>query len=154
LLKSAARGFDRGRLQTSDFRQIGVSSPDSIQVHHHSGIDGLTIFFLRGLPRAALVLSQTTGRGDGREVKLDPEERIIAAALDEPELAGANEGGARARIEFMPEGDAKVTITISRELVEEARTLDLTTWELFAEALRLAIPGAFELARPLPPTLH
>jgi hypothetical protein len=32
-----------------------------------------------------------------------------------------------------------VTITISRELVEQARALDLTTWELFAEAIRLAV---------------
>ena len=47
-----------------------------------------------------------------------------------------------------------MTITISRQLVEQARALDLTTWELFAEALRLAVPGAFEFARPLPPPWH
>jgi hypothetical protein len=73
-------------------------------------------------------------------VKLDPEERIIAAALDQAELDDANERGAGARIEFKREGYAKVTITISRGLVEQARALDLTTGELFAEAIRLAVP--------------
>lgn len=87
-------------------------------------------------------------------MKLDPEELVIAAALDRAELEDANERGAGARIEFKPEGHAKVTITISRELVEQARTLDLTTWELFAEALRLAVPGSFDAARPLPPRWH
>jgi post-segregation antitoxin (ccd killing protein) len=81
-------------------------------------------------------------------VKLDPEERIIAAALDEAELNDANVRGAGARIEFKREGHAKVTITISRELVERAKALDLTAGELFAEAVRLAVPGAFDLARP------
>jgi hypothetical protein len=85
-------------------------------------------------------------------VKLDPEERIIAAALDQAELDDANERGAGARIEFKPEGHARVTI--SRELVEQARALDLTTGELFAEAIRLALPGAFELARPHPSRCH
>jgi hypothetical protein len=47
-----------------------------------------------------------------------------------------------------------VTITISRELVEQARALDLTTGELFAEAIRLAIPNAFDLARPHSPRWH
>ena len=59
-------------------------------------------------------------------MKLDPEERIIAAALDQAELDDANERGAGARIEFRPEGHAKVTITISRELVDQARALGLT----------------------------
>ena len=77
-----------------------------------------------------------------------PEEQIIAAALDEAELDDANERGVGARIEFRPEGHAKVTITISRELVERARALDLTTGELFAEAIRIAAPGAFDIARP------
>ena len=88
------------------------------------------------------------------KVKLDPEEQIITAALDQSELDDANERGAGARIEFKREGHAKVTITISRELVEQARALDLTTRELFAEAIRLAVPGAFELARPFPPRCH
>jgi hypothetical protein len=92
--------------------------------------------------------------GNGREVELDPEERVIAATLDEAELDDAYDRGARARIEFMRQGHAKVTITISRELVEQARALDLTTRELFAEAIRLAIPGALELARPLRPPRH
>jgi hypothetical protein len=83
-------------------------------------------------------------------VKLDPEELVIAAALDRAELENANERGASARIEFKPAGHTKVTITISRELVEQARALDLTTWELFAEALRLAAPGSFELAGASP----
>jgi len=87
-------------------------------------------------------------------VKLDPEERIIAAASDQAELDDANERGAGARIEFKREGHAKVTITISRELVEQAGALDLTTGELFAEALRVAVPGAFELVRRLRPQWH
>jgi hypothetical protein len=54
-------------------------------------------------------------------VKLDPEERVIATALDQAELDDANERGAEAWIEFLQEGHAKVTITISRELVAKAR---------------------------------
>jgi hypothetical protein len=80
-------------------------------------------------------------------MRLDPEEQIIAAAVDEAELDDANERGVGARIEFRREGHAKVTITISRELVERARALDLTTGELFAEAIRLAVPGVFDVAR-------
>jgi hypothetical protein len=80
-------------------------------------------------------------------MRLDPEELIIAAAVDEAELDDANERGVGARIEFRREGHAKVTITISRELVERARALDLTTGELFAEAIRLAVPGVFDIAR-------
>ena len=87
-------------------------------------------------------------------MKLDPEEQFIAVALDQAELDDANEHGAAARIEFKREGHAKVTITISRELVEQARALDLTTGELFAEAIRLAVPGAFEIVRPPPPQYH
>ena len=63
-----------------------------------------------------------------------PPTGIIAAALNQAELDDATERGAGARIEFKPEGHAKVTITISRELVDQARALDLTTGELFAEA--------------------
>ena len=48
-------------------------------------------------------------------MKLDPEEQIIAAALDQAEPEDAIEQGAGARIEFKREGGAKVTITISRE---------------------------------------
>ena len=87
-------------------------------------------------------------------MKLDPEEQIIAAALDQAELDDANVRGAGARIEFKREGHARVTITISRELVEQARARDLTTRELFAEAIRLAVPGAFDVARPDPPPWH
>ena len=87
-------------------------------------------------------------------MKLDPEERIIAAALDQAEPEDAIEQGAGARIEFKREGHAEVTITISRELVEQARALDLTTRELFAEAIQLAVPGVIDLARPHPPRWH
>ena len=87
-------------------------------------------------------------------MKLDPEERIIAAALDQAVPDDANERGAGARIEFKPEGHAKVTITISRELVEQARALGLTTRELFAEAIQLAVPGVIDLARPHPSRWH
>ena len=106
------------------------------------------------MPRAGLV--SVRGKPDatnGKEVKLDPEERIIAAALDQAELNDA-ERGAGARIEFKREGHAKVTITISRELVEQARALDSTTRELFAEAIRLTVPGAFDLARSDPRRWH
>jgi len=87
-------------------------------------------------------------------VKLDSEERIITAALDEADLDDANERGAGARIELKRQGHAKVTITISRKLVQQARMLDLTTRELFAEAIRVAVPGALELARPISPRRH
>jgi hypothetical protein len=59
-------------------------------------------------------------------MKLDPEEEVIAAALDQDELDEANERGVGARIEFRREGHAKVTLTISRELVERARGASLT----------------------------
>jgi hypothetical protein len=110
----------------------------------------LTIFFLRGLARIDLHSAEGNRREGLRKVKLDPEERIIAASLDEAELEDANQRGAGARIEFMREGHAKATITISRELVEQARALNWTTWELFSQALRLAVPEALELSSPLP----
>jgi hypothetical protein len=78
-------------------------------------------------------------------VKLDPEEQIIAAALDQAALDEANKRGAGARIEFLREGHAKVTITISRELVAKAMALDWSTGELFAEAVRMSAPGALEV---------
>jgi hypothetical protein len=86
-------------------------------------------------------------------VKLDPEERIIAAALDQAELDDASERGAGARIEFKPEGHAKVTITISRELVEQARALDLTTGELFAEAIPVGHPWRVRVSPPTFPAV-
>jgi hypothetical protein len=87
-------------------------------------------------------------------MKLDPEEQIIAAALDQAELDDANECGVGAQIEFRREGHAKVTITISRELVERARALELTVLELFVEASRLVAPGAFDTTRAPSPRLH
>jgi hypothetical protein len=87
-------------------------------------------------------------------MKLDPEEQIIAAALDQAELDDANERGVGAQIEFRREGHARVTMTISRELVEKARALELTVFELFVEAFRLVAPGVFDITRPLPPHLH
>ena len=86
--------------------------------------------------------------------KLDADERITADALEQAEVEEANERGAGAWIEFTPEGSAKVTITISRELVEQARTLDLTTLDLFVEALRFAVPRAFSVPHSIPPRLH
>ena len=62
------------------------------------------------------------------QMKLDPEEQIIAAALDQAELDDANERGVGARIEFRRKGDARVTMTISRALVEKATTLNLVDW--------------------------
>jgi hypothetical protein len=105
-------------------------------------------------PGAGLVCQRQTGREEWREVKRDPEERIIAAAMDQAELGDVNERGTGARVEFKREGHTKVTITISREFVEQARALDLTTGELFAEAIRLAVPGALDLARLPPPRWH
>ena len=81
-------------------------------------------------------------------MKLDPEEQIIAAALDQAELDDANERGVAARKEFRPEGHAKVTFTISREFVETARALDWTTRELVAEAIGIAIPRSADLMGP------
>jgi hypothetical protein len=56
-------------------------------------------------------------------VKLDPEEQIIAVALDQAELDDANERRAGARIEFKSEGHARVTITISRQLSRPGRSI-------------------------------
>jgi hypothetical protein len=81
-------------------------------------------------------------------VKLDPEEQIIAAALDQAALDEANERGARAWIEFLRAGRATVTIAISRDLVARAMTLDWSTGELFAEAVRISVPGVFEIEAP------
>jgi hypothetical protein len=67
-----------------------------------------------------LLLSGQTGREEWCEVKLDPEEHIIAAALDQAELDDASECTADARIEFKREGYAEVTIAISPELVDQA----------------------------------
>jgi hypothetical protein len=79
------------------------------------------------------------------QIKLDPEHGIIAAALHQAALEKANERLVAARIEFPDEGCAKVTMTISRELVDRARTLNWSTGELFAEAIRIALPGAFNI---------
>jgi hypothetical protein len=78
-------------------------------------------------------------------MKLDPEEQIIAAALDPTELDDANERGVGVRIEFRKEGHARVTMTISRALVKKATALNWSTGELFAEAIRIALPGAFDI---------
>jgi hypothetical protein len=56
-------------------------------------------------------------------MKLDPEHQIIAAALDQAAFAEANERVVAARIEFPHEGGAKVTMTISRELVEPGHSI-------------------------------
>src|SRR5438477_6769922 len=86
-------------------------------------------------------------------MRLDPEEQIIAAALDQAELDDANERGVAARIEFRPEGHAKVTFTISREFVETARALDWTTGELVAEAIGISIPWCVRHSPPTSATL-
>jgi hypothetical protein len=85
-------------------------------------------------------------------MKLDPEDRIIAAALDQAALEEASERVVGARIEFQHEGHAKVTMTISRELVDKARALDWSIGELFAEAIRIALPGAFAIERIVNPS--
>ena len=76
-------------------------------------------------------------------MKLDPEEQIIAAALDE-----ADGRGAEAWIEFLRGGRATVTIAISRDLITKAVTLDRSTGELFAEAVRISVPGVFSIEAP------
>jgi hypothetical protein len=78
-------------------------------------------------------------------MKLDPEDQIIAAALNQTAFEEANAWVVAARIEFPREGYAKVTMTISRELVDRARALNWSTGELFAEAIRIALPGAFNI---------
>jgi len=87
-------------------------------------------------------------------MKPDPEEWTFSDALEEAEVEEANEHGAGAWIEFTSDGCAKVTIAISRELVEQARMRDLTTLDLFVEALRVAVPRAFGLPHPIPPRFH
>jgi hypothetical protein len=119
---------------------ISSELADRLRVKH--------LFLATFAARRSCSRQQHTRREEWREVKLDPEERVIAAALNQVELDDASERGVSARIEFRREGYAKVTLTISRELVERARALDLTTGELFAEAIQLAVPGAFDLARP------
>jgi hypothetical protein len=82
-------------------------------------------------------------------MKLDPEEQSIAAAFEQAELDDANERGVAARIEFRPEGHAKVTFTISREFLETARALDWTTGGTRRRGDRDSHPpGAFDIARP------
>jgi hypothetical protein len=83
-------------------------------------------------------------------MKLDPEDELIAAALDQVRFEEANERVVAAGIEFRREGHATVTITISRALVSRATALNWSTGELFAEAIRIALPGAFgiEPAQP------
>jgi hypothetical protein len=83
-------------------------------------------------------------------MKLDPEDEIIAAALDQARFEEANERVVTAGIEFRSEGHATVTITISRELVAKATALNWSTGELFAEAIRIALPGAFAIEPALP----
>ena len=78
-------------------------------------------------------------------MKLDPEHRIIAATRDQAALEKADERVVAARIEFPHEGCAKVTMTVSRELVDRAKALNWSTGELFAEAIRIALPGAFNI---------
>ena len=78
-------------------------------------------------------------------MKLDAEEQVMEAAMARAELEGATERVVWARIEFAREGHARVTITISRELVEKARVLNWSNGELFAEAIRIALPGAFNI---------
>jgi len=57
-------------------------------------------------------------------MKLDPEHRIIAAALDQAAFEEANERAVVARIEFPREDYATVTMTISHELaVEPGRSI-------------------------------
>ena len=84
-------------------------------------------------------------------MKLDPEHRIIPAARRHATFEEANERVVAARIEFRHEGCAKVTITISRELVDRARALNWSTGELFAEAIRIALPGVLNIEAPPPP---
>jgi hypothetical protein len=83
-------------------------------------------------------------------MKLDPEHQVIAAILHEAAFEQANEQVVAAQIEFPHEGCAKVTMTISRELVDRARALNWSTGELFAEAIRVALPGAFNIEAATP----
>ena len=67
----------------------------------------LTFIFMRCLLRAGLVdVAGRPGYEERREMKVDPEEPIIAAALDQTALNQANERGAGARIEFSRDGHA------------------------------------------------
>ena len=60
-------------------------------------------------------------------MKLDPEERIIAAALDQAALNQANERGAGARIEFSRDGDAGLPdnrVGLTAHVVDYGSTAD------------------------------
>ena len=78
-------------------------------------------------------------------MKPNPEDEIIAAALDQARFEEANKRVVAAAIEFRREGHATVTITISRALVSKATALNWSTGELFAEAIRIALPGALDI---------
>jgi hypothetical protein len=78
-------------------------------------------------------------------MRLDAEEQVIGAAIKRAKFEMGNERAVWARIEFAREGHARVTLAISRELVEKTRALDWSNGELFAEAIRIALPGAFNI---------
>ena len=69
----------------------------------------------------------------------------LDAEQQRAEVEVANKRVVYAWIEFASEGHARVTVAISRELVEKARALDWSSGELFAEAIRIALPGAFNI---------
>jgi hypothetical protein len=103
-----------------------------------------------------LFCQRPAGREEWGEVKLDPEEQIIAVALDQAERDNACERGAGARIEFKSEGRARVTITTSRQFDAQATDglPDVTTVRWTARrkmsVLRAAAAGqitAEEIAR-------
>jgi hypothetical protein len=73
---------------------------------HPSAAAEVNLHFHAMFAARVLLMSQVDRiRGTG-EMKLGPEERIIAAALDQAALNQANERGAGARIEFSRDGHA------------------------------------------------
>src|SRR5262249_46480748 len=84
----------------------------------------------------------TSGRSGRAGVGGGGSHRLIRAPSGNQPWAGA-------WIEFAPDGCTKVTITISRQLVDQARTLDLMTLDLSVEA-----PRAFGVPHPIPLRLY
>jgi len=76
---------------------------------------------------------------------LDAEEQVMGVAIKQAKFEMGNQRVVWAWIEFAREGHARATITISRELVDKARALGWSSGELFAEAIRIALPGAFNI---------
>src|SRR5262249_42368187 len=82
------------------------------------------------------------------------EERIIAASLDQAELDDANERGAGGADGGQAGRSCKGDDHHFARVGRAGQGARLTTGELFAEAVRLALRGAIDLSRLHPPRWH